>query len=154
MIAIFELVWVMQAPVVVSAALITAATLAVAPAAQAAQEAFQLAEVWSFSLFFLFIWTWLGNCSLPIKNGCKKVCAWLGCCPAYRTCNRQARSLHQWWSNMFWCFQGEPLIVQIGWSASAAVFSFSLALVVWGRSGMWFWQHTEELIWLMNECQS
>ena len=32
--------------------------------------------------------------------------------------------------------QGEPLIVQLGWSATAASFSFSLALVVWGRSGM------------------
>lgn len=32
--------------------------------------------------------------------------------------------------------QGEPFIVQLGWSAVAASFSFSLAMVVWGRSGM------------------
>ena len=33
-------------------------------------------------------------------------------------------------------FQGEPLIVTLGWAATAAMFSFSLALVVWGRSGL------------------
>lgn len=32
--------------------------------------------------------------------------------------------------------QGEPLIVQIGWAATCVMFSFSLSLVVWGRSGM------------------
>ena len=32
--------------------------------------------------------------------------------------------------------QGEPLIVTLGWAATAAMFSFSLALVVWGRSGL------------------
>jgi hypothetical protein len=32
--------------------------------------------------------------------------------------------------------QGEPAIVQIGWAATAVMFSFSLSLVVWGRSGM------------------
>ena len=39
--------------------------------------------------------------------------------------------LHQ-----FCWLQGEPFIVQLGWAATAAVFSFSLALVVWGRSGL------------------
>ncbi|WPT11705.1 Cytochrome b6-f complex subunit 8 [Picochlorum sp. SENEW3] len=32
--------------------------------------------------------------------------------------------------------EGEPLIVQIGWAATAAMFTFSLSLVVWGRSGL------------------
>jgi len=32
--------------------------------------------------------------------------------------------------------QGEPLIVQLGWAATAVMFSFSLSLVVWGRSGL------------------
>jgi len=32
--------------------------------------------------------------------------------------------------------QGEPFIVSLGWGALAASFSFSLAAVVWGRSGM------------------
>lgn len=32
--------------------------------------------------------------------------------------------------------QGEPAIVQIGWAATCVMFSFSLSLVVWGRSGL------------------
>lgn len=32
--------------------------------------------------------------------------------------------------------EGEPLIVQLGWAATAAMFTFSLSLVVWGRSGL------------------
>lgn len=32
--------------------------------------------------------------------------------------------------------QGEPFIVQLGWAATCVMFSFSLSLVVWGRSGM------------------
>lgn len=32
--------------------------------------------------------------------------------------------------------EGEPLIVQVGWAACAAMFTFSLSLVVWGRSGL------------------
>lgn len=32
--------------------------------------------------------------------------------------------------------QGEPLLVQVGWAATAVVFTFSLSLVVWGRSGL------------------
>jgi hypothetical protein len=32
--------------------------------------------------------------------------------------------------------QGEPLIVQVGWAALCVMFSFSLSLVVWGRSGL------------------
>lgn len=32
--------------------------------------------------------------------------------------------------------QGEPVIVQLGWAATAVMFSFSLSLVVWGRSGL------------------
>ena len=31
---------------------------------------------------------------------------------------------------------GEPALVQIGWGALMSAFSFSLALVVWGRSGL------------------
>lgn len=36
------------------------------------------------------------------------------------------------------CFalQGEPFIVQVGWAALCVMFSFSLSLVVWGRSGL------------------
>ena len=30
----------------------------------------------------------------------------------------------------------EPFIVQLGWAGLMATFSFSLALVVWGRSGL------------------
>lgn len=32
--------------------------------------------------------------------------------------------------------EGEPTIVQIGWAATAVMFTFSLSLVVWGRSGL------------------
>ncbi len=32
--------------------------------------------------------------------------------------------------------QGEPAIVQIAWAATCVMFSFSLSLVVWGRSGL------------------
>lgn len=32
--------------------------------------------------------------------------------------------------------QGEPFIVQLGWAATCVMFSFSLSLVVWGRSGL------------------
>merc|ERR1712174_37196 len=32
--------------------------------------------------------------------------------------------------------EGEPLLVSIGWGALMASFSFSLCLVVWGRSGL------------------
>lgn len=32
--------------------------------------------------------------------------------------------------------QGEPFIVQVGWAALCVMFSFSLSLVVWGRSGL------------------
>jgi len=32
--------------------------------------------------------------------------------------------------------EGEPAIVQVGWAACAAMFTFSLSLVVWGRSGL------------------
>ncbi|GAX80384.1 hypothetical protein CEUSTIGMA_g7823.t1 [Chlamydomonas eustigma] len=60
---------------IVSAAAISTLALAVAPAAQAAQEAFMVAE-------------------------------------------------------------GEPFIVQVGWAALCVMFSFSLSLVVWGRSGL------------------
>ena len=32
--------------------------------------------------------------------------------------------------------EGEPLIVNVAWAAIMATFSFSLSLVVWGRSGL------------------
>lgn len=32
--------------------------------------------------------------------------------------------------------QGEPALVQVGWAATCAIFTFSLSLVVWGRSGL------------------
>ena len=32
--------------------------------------------------------------------------------------------------------EGEPLIVNVAWGALMATFSFSLSLVVWGRSGL------------------
>ena len=32
--------------------------------------------------------------------------------------------------------EGEPTIVQLGWAGLMATFSFSLSLVVWGRSGL------------------
>ena len=32
--------------------------------------------------------------------------------------------------------EGEPMIVNLGWAALCASFSFSLSLVVWGRSGL------------------
>ena len=32
--------------------------------------------------------------------------------------------------------EGEPFIVNIAWAAIMATFSFSLSLVVWGRSGL------------------
>lgn len=36
----------------------------------------------------------------------------------------------------FMLADGEPALVQIGWAATCVMFSFSLSLVVWGRSGM------------------
>mmetsp|Transcript_5350 Transcript_5350/g.11704 ORF Transcript_5350/g.11704 Transcript_5350/m.11704 type:complete len:103 (+) Transcript_5350:97-405(+) len=36
----------------------------------------------------------------------------------------------------FMVAEGEPLIVQVGWAALCVMFSFSLSLVVWGRSGL------------------
>lgn len=36
----------------------------------------------------------------------------------------------------FMLAEGEPALVQIGWAATCVMFSFSLSLVVWGRSGM------------------
>jgi len=36
----------------------------------------------------------------------------------------------------FMVAEGEPAIVQVGWAALCVMFSFSLSLVVWGRSGM------------------
>uniref|UniRef100_A0A7S3RA51 Cytochrome b6-f complex subunit PetN n=1 Tax=Dunaliella tertiolecta TaxID=3047 RepID=A0A7S3RA51_DUNTE len=36
----------------------------------------------------------------------------------------------------FMVAEGEPFIVQVGWAAVCVMFSFSLSLVVWGRSGM------------------
>ena len=32
--------------------------------------------------------------------------------------------------------EGEPFIVNLAWAAIMATFSFSLSLVVWGRSGL------------------
>jgi|TARA_B110000977_G_scaffold57847_1_gene78566 cytochrome b6-f complex subunit 8 len=32
--------------------------------------------------------------------------------------------------------EGEPFIVNVAWAAIMSTFSFSLALVVWGRSGL------------------
>merc|ERR1712176_1469859 len=32
--------------------------------------------------------------------------------------------------------EGEPLLISVGWGALMASFSFSLCLVVWGRSGL------------------
>ncbi|DBA79593.1 hypothetical protein WJX77_011003 [Trebouxia sp. C0004] len=32
--------------------------------------------------------------------------------------------------------EGEPALVQVGWAATCAIFTFSLSLVVWGRSGL------------------
>eukprot|EP01023_Acetabularia_acetabulum_P063217 TRINITY_DN790_c0_g1_i1.p3 TRINITY_DN790_c0_g1~~TRINITY_DN790_c0_g1_i1.p3 ORF type:complete len:153 (-),score=18.90 TRINITY_DN790_c0_g1_i1:256-714(-) len=32
--------------------------------------------------------------------------------------------------------EGEPAIVQVGWAAVCVMFTFSLSLVVWGRSGL------------------
>jgi|TARA_B110000977_G_scaffold3997_1_gene5579 cytochrome b6-f complex subunit 8 len=32
--------------------------------------------------------------------------------------------------------EGEPFIVNVAWAAIMATFSFSLSLVVWGRSGL------------------
>jgi cytochrome b6-f complex subunit 8 len=32
--------------------------------------------------------------------------------------------------------EGEPLLVDVAWGAILSSFSFSLALVVWGRSGL------------------
>lgn len=36
----------------------------------------------------------------------------------------------------FMVAEGEPALVQVGWAAVCVMFSFSLSLVVWGRSGM------------------
>ena len=33
------------------------------------------------------------------------------------------------------CSYLNPMIFQIGWAALAAIFTFSIAMVVWGRNG-------------------
>lgn len=38
--------------------------------------------------------------------------------------------------NTWLLVQGEPFIVNVGWASLCAVFTFSLSLVVWGRSGL------------------
>ncbi|KAL6778636.1 PETN1 [Auxenochlorella protothecoides x Auxenochlorella symbiontica] len=32
--------------------------------------------------------------------------------------------------------EGEPILVQVGWAATCVIFTFSISLVVWGRSGL------------------
>jgi cytochrome b6-f complex subunit 8 len=39
-------------------------------------------------------------------------------------------------SGYFSITEAEPLIVQLGWAATCVMFTFSLSLVVWGRSGL------------------
>ena len=38
-------------------------------------------------------------------------------------------------SVIFKCRDFNPMIFQIGWAALAAIFTFSIAMVVWGRNG-------------------
>ena len=52
------------------------------------------------------------------------------------TLNQGGARLESQPTGAVWWLQGEPIIQNIGWAATAAMFSFSLALVVWGRSGL------------------
>ena len=97
----------MQAVLAGAVASGSALTLAMAPAALAAQEAFMVAEV----------------CTAPVSyspSSCSHALS--GVLTAYIRCA--------------YALQGEPLVVQLGWAALAASFSASLAFVVWGRSGL------------------
>ena len=102
---------------VAAAAALSTVALAVAPAAQAAQEAFMVAEVGAGRT---------GDC-------CFQTISKIFVLPATALCGSAERahaSLHAL------CMQGEPFIVQVGWAALCVMFSFSLSLVVWGRSGL------------------
>jgi cytochrome b6-f complex subunit 8 len=54
-------------------------------------------------------------------------------CRVRAACAHQALQAAQ---EMIQLAEGEPFIVNIGWAALCASFSFSLSLVVWGRSGL------------------
>lgn len=82
---------------VAQVASVSAVALALAPAAQAATEAFVMAEV-----------------RTRVSDVQQVILLTFG-------------SFHH---------QGEPLIVQVAWAALCVMFSFSLSLVVWGRSGL------------------
>ena len=52
------------------------------------------------------------------------------------TCFASPLHPHQAAQELAQTAEGEPFIVNLGWAALCASFSFSLALVVWGRSGL------------------
>ncbi len=52
------------------------------------------------------------------------------------SCSRCWQDTQELISLVLYLLQGEPFIVQVGWAAVCVMFSFSLSLVVWGRSGM------------------
>jgi cytochrome b6-f complex subunit 8 len=103
------------APQAAAVAALSAAALAVAPAAQAAQEAMMVAEVRA--------WRRAAASAVALRGG---VGGW----------QLPANALASSPRNAGCPLQGEPLIVQLGWAATAVMFSFSLSLVVWGRSGL------------------
>ena len=118
--------------VAAAATALSTLAIAVAPAAQAAQEAFVVAEVCR-RLYVL----------LPAqKHVMLLLCKQLhmleytyrySCLPSHwATCNLMIALIQL----TFVFLQGEPALVQVGWAATCAIFTFSLSLVVWGRSGL------------------
>jgi cytochrome b6-f complex subunit 8 len=99
-------------------AALSAAAVFIAPAAQAAQEAMLLAEV-------------RGWATRALASRCLHRCA-----PARRPCFIDVPLIPYPTHLAVLSVQGEPAIVQIGWAATAVMFTFSLSLVVWGRSGL------------------
>ena len=104
---------------VAAAAALSTVALAVAPAAQAAQEAFMVAEVGAGYMEDHCFQTISEIFVPPACNCALRQCRTSSCIPPCPL-----------------CMQGEPFIVQVGWAALCVMFSFSLSLVVWGRSGL------------------
>ena len=104
-------------------AALSAAALAIAPAAQAAQEVMMAAEVSREQSSLLLQCGPVSRVRRRRRPARRPVCA---------------SHHHPPRPTVLFCavLQGEPLIVNIGWAATAVMFTFSLSLVVWGRSGL------------------
>lgn len=118
-------------------AALSAAALVIAPAAQAAQEAMMVAEVsrWACAVLSKMQRQSVDACSGLLHDSPTR-CRSRGSCFAAQLTLLFTHVRRHFSSPPPSTLQGEPLIVQLGWAATAVMFSFSLSLVVWGRSGL------------------